>query len=62
MKFLHKRQLFLNSFLKWQNSTIKVVTYRKMPVTNVMKLRKSINVKIWQLIEKVSGNCTILTP
>ena len=25
------------------------------------KLRKSIDVKIWQLIEKVTGNCTIFT-
>ena len=36
MKFLHKRQLFLNSFSKQQNSAIKVVTYRKMPVTKML--------------------------
>ena len=26
------------------------------------KLGKSIGVKIWQLIEKVTGNCTVLAP
>ena len=29
---------------------------------NVMKLRKSIDVKIWQLIEKVASNCTVFAP
>ena len=27
-----------------------------------MKLRKSINVKIWQLIGKVTSNCTVFAP
>ena len=36
MKFLHKTQLFLNSFSKQQNSAIKVVIYRKIPVTNIL--------------------------
>ena len=27
-----------------------------------MKLRKSIDVKIWQLIEKVASNCTVFAP
>ena len=27
-----------------------------------MKLRKSIDVKIWQLIGKVTSNCTVFTP
>ena len=50
MKFLHKTQLFFHSFSKQQNSAIKVITYRKnFPVT-----------KIWQLIEKVTSNCTVL--
>ena len=34
---LHKTQLFY-SFSKQQNSAVKVVTYRKMPVKNVTKL------------------------
>ena len=36
MKFLHKTQLFLYSFSKQKNSAIKVVTYRKMPVTKML--------------------------
>ena len=37
MKFLHKTQpFFFYSFLKQQNSAIKVVTYRKMPVTEML--------------------------
>ena len=35
MKFLHKTQFFY-SFSKQQNSAIKVVTYRKMPVTKIL--------------------------
>ena len=27
-----------------------------------MKLRKSIDVKIWQVIEKVTSNCTVFAP
>ena len=31
-----KKQLFFYSFSKQQNSAIKVVTYRKMPVTKML--------------------------
>ena len=36
MKFLNNTQLFFFSFSKQQNITIKVVTYRKMPVTKLL--------------------------
>ena len=36
VKFLHKKQIFQNSFSKQQSSAIKVVTYRKMPVTEML--------------------------
>ena len=45
MKFLHKTQIFLNSFLKQQNSAIKVVTYSKMPVT---KMLWNSDIKLWR--------------
>ena len=49
MKFLHRRQLF--SFSDFGKSFWMFFT-----------LGKSIDVKIWQLIEKVTGNCTVFTP
>ena len=45
MKFLHKTQIFLNSFAKQQNSAIKVVTYSKMPVT---KMFWNSDIKLWR--------------
>ena len=45
MKFLHKTQIFLNSFSKQQNSAIKVVTYSKMPVT---KMFWNSDIKLWR--------------
>ena len=49
MKFLHRRQLF--SFPDFGKSSWMFFT-----------LGKSIDVKIWQLIEKVTGNCTVFAP
>ena len=62
-KFYIKDNSFINSFSKQQNRAIKVLTYRKTFVTKCYEeLGKSINVKIWQLIEKVTSNCTVFAP
>ena len=52
MKFLHKTQVFLfRRFSKQQNSAIKVVGYRKMPVPKMLYMKlgyKVINKKYRQ--------------
>ena len=45
MKFLHKTQLSFYTFSKQQNSSIKMVTYRKMPVNK--------NIYLYFLFQKV---------
>ena len=60
MKFLHKRQhFFLFVFNEFFN-----ITFQDFGKSSWMfsKLGKSMDVKIWQLIEKVTGNFTVSAP
>ena len=57
-KFLHKRQFFFIFHWIFQHH------FRDFGKSFWMffMLGKSIDVKIWQLIEKVTGNCTVFAP
>ena len=51
--------MFCLFYRYWWNSYIKHNFFFRQIFLNVLQARKSIDLNIWQLMEKVTGNCTV---
>ena len=54
--------MFCLFYRYWWNSYIKHNFFFRPIFLNVLQARKSIDLNIWQLIEKVTGNCIVFAP